>query len=52
MGFEGQLLMSPTFEDTRLKKELERNEVMDARRKTATFITTHVVNSTLPFAGS
>jgi hypothetical protein len=25
---------------------------MDARRKTATFITTHVVNSTLPFAGS
>jgi hypothetical protein len=46
--------MSPTFEDTRLKKRdwSAPDKSSDARRKTATFIKTRVVNSMLAFAGS
>jgi hypothetical protein len=52
---EGELLVSPTFEDTKLEKKGIRSapdKSSDARRKTGTFIKTRVVNAMLPFAGS
>jgi hypothetical protein len=49
------MMVPPTFEDTKLEKKELKNALdksSDARRKTVTFITTRVVNSMLPFAGS
>jgi hypothetical protein len=52
---EGELRVPPTFDDTKLEKKGIKSALhksSDARRKTATFIKTRVVNSMLPFAGS